>query len=273
VPWQPEPLLDGARAVVTGGANGIGRAVCLAFAGHGAEVVAVDIDEANLGGTVVTAESSRGSVTALHGDVTDPDLASRVASTIEPDILVNNVGHYLRPKMEFAESSEQDWESLRAINLSHVLYMTRALLPGMITRGRGGSIVNVTTVETMRGIPGQTVYSAYKSAVGQFTKSLAVEVGRHGIRANAVAPDLIETPQIPYSVWVPPEQRWRWATWAPLGRHGTPDDVAGAVLFFASPWSSFITGTTLNVDGGSIAAGGWFPRGRGGWTNRPMIDG
>jgi NAD(P)-dependent dehydrogenase (short-subunit alcohol dehydrogenase family) len=272
VSWQPEPLLDGAHAVVTGGANGIGRAVCLALAGQGAEVVAVDIDEANLAAAAGDAESSLGSVTALHGDVTDPDLASRVAATVEPQILVNNVGHYLRPKMEFAESTEEDWESLRAINFSHVLYMTRALLPGMIERGRGGSIINVTTVETIRGIPGQTVYSAYKSAVGQFTKSLAVEVGRDGIRANTVAPDLIETPQIPYSEWVPPDQRWRWATWAPLGRHGTPDDVAGAVLFLASPWSSFITGTTLNVDGGSIAAGGWFPRTGGGWTNRPMIE-
>lgn len=273
MPWRPDPLLDGARAVVTGGANGIGRAVCLAFAGHGAQVVAVDIDQPNLEATVAAADSCLGSVRPLHGDVTDPDVAARVTETFEPDVLVNNVGHYLRPKMEFADSTEEDWESLRAINLAHVLYMTRALLPGMVTRRRGGSIVNVTTVETIRGIPGQTVYSAYKAAVGQFTKSLAVEVGRHGIRANAVAPDLIETPQLPYSEWVPPDQRWRWATWAPLGRHGTPDDVAGAVLFFASPLAAFVTGTTLNVDGGTIAAGGWFARTRGGWTNRPMFEG
>jgi NAD(P)-dependent dehydrogenase (short-subunit alcohol dehydrogenase family) len=113
------------------------------------------------------------------------------------------------------------------------------------------------------------VYSAYKAAVGQHTKSLAVELGRHGIRANAVAPDLIETPQLPYSDWVAPDQRWRWTTWAPLGRPGTPDDVAGAVLFLASPWSSYVTGTTVHVDGGTLAAGGWYPRHEGGWTNRP----
>lgn len=269
MPWQPTALLDGAGAVVTGGANGIGRAVCLALAGHGAEVLAVDRDEPGLQATVGAAEHSLGTVTALHGDVTDSRLATRVAAMVEPDVLVNNVGHYVQPKLEFAESTEADWESLRAVNLAHVLSMTRALLPGMMTRGRGGSIVNLTTVEAFRGIPGQAVYSAYKAAVGQFTKSLAVELGRHGIRANAVAPDLIETPQLPYSEWVPPDQRWRWATWAPLGRPGTPDDVAGAVLFLASPWSSYMTGTTLHVDGGTLAAGGWFPRQRGGWTNRP----
>ena len=266
--WQPSALLAGGRAVVTGGANGIGRAVCLALAGHGARVLAVDVDEHGLEVTVGSAQGSLGEVTALHGDVTDPDLTARVGD-VEADILVNNVGHYVRPKMEFADSTEADWESLREVNLAHVLSMTRALLPGMVARGRGGSIVNLTTVEAFRGIPGQAVYSAYKAAVGQFTKSLAVEIGRHGIRANAVAPDLVETPQLPFSEWVPPDGRWRWATWAPLGRPGTPDDVAGAVLFLASPWSSYVTGTTLHVDGGTLAAGGWFPRQRGGWTNRP----
>jgi NAD(P)-dependent dehydrogenase (short-subunit alcohol dehydrogenase family) len=269
VAWQPTALLDGAGAVVTGGGNGIGRAVCLAFAGHGAEVLAVDVDQSGLEVTVSAAERSLGTVSALHGDVTDPELAARVAAMVEADILVNNVGHYVRPKMEFAESSEADWEAVQAVNLSHVLSMTRALLPQMMMRGRGGSIVNLTTVEAFRGIPGQAVYSAYKAAVGQLTKSLAVELGRHGIRANAVAPDLIETPQLPYSDWVPPDQRWRWATWAPLGRPGTPDDVAGAVLFLASPWSSYVTGTTVHVDGGTLAAGGWYPRHEGGWTNRP----
>ena len=269
MPWQPAALLDGVRSVVTGGANGIGRAVCLAFAGHGAEVLAIDVDDSGLEATVGEAERSLGKVTALHGDVTDAELAATVAATVEPDVLVNNVGHYVRPKMEFAESTEADWESLRAVNLAHVLWMTRAVLPGMVSRGRGGSIVNLTTVEAFRGIPGQAVYSAYKAAVGQLTKSLAVELGRHRIRANAVAPDLVETPQLPYSRWVPPDQRWRWATWAPLGRPGTPDDVAGAVLFLASPWSSYMTGTTLHVDGGTLAAGGWFPRHDGGWTNRP----
>jgi len=269
VPWQPIALLDGAGAVVTGGANGIGRAICLAFAGHGAEVLAVDVDESGLEVTVAAAEGSRGEVTALQGDVTDPELPTRVAATVDADILVNNVGHYVRPKMEFAASTEADWESLRAVNLAHVLSMTRAVLPGMVARERGGSIVNLTTVEAFRGIPGQTVYSAYKAAVGQFTKSLAVELGRHRIRANAVAPDLVETPQLPFSEWVPPDQRWRWDTWDPLGRPGTPDDVAGAALFLASPWSSYMTGTTLHVDGGTLAAGGWFPRHGGGWTNRP----
>jgi NAD(P)-dependent dehydrogenase (short-subunit alcohol dehydrogenase family) len=140
----------------------------------------------------------------------------------------------------------------------------------MIGRGEGGSIVNLTTVEAFRGIPGHTVYSACKAAVVQFGRSLALEFGRHGIRVNDVVPDLIETPQLPYSDWIPAEERWRWRAWAPPARPGRPEDVAGAVLFLASPLSTFVTGTTAHVDGGTGAAGGWYPRHEGGWTNRRL---
>ncbi|MDW5592807.1 SDR family oxidoreductase [Conexibacter stalactiti] len=269
-PHQPGPLLAGRSAVVTGGAAGIGGAIVAAFAAHGATVLAVDRDEAALA-ALMDRLGVEGAITPLVLDVTAADAPARIAAAAPaPDVLVNNVGHFLDPPTPFADSDEEGWAAIEAGNLTHVLRLTRALLPGMIARGRGGAIVNLTTVEAHRGIPGHAVYAACKAAVTQFGRSLAVEVGGHGIRVNAIAPDVVETPQLPYSDWVPPAERWRWATWAPLARPGSADDVAGAALFLASPLGAFVTGTTVHVDGGTAAAGGWYPRHAGGWTNRPL---
>ncbi len=285
--FEPGPLLAGRAAVVTGGASGIGGAISEAFLAHGASVLAVDSDAGALkrlaeragagSGARPEAErattggsAARGALTTLQLDVTGPDAAARIAAAAEPDVLVNNVGHFLRPPTAFAEEGASAWDAQRAINLEHVLAATRALLPGMVERGRGGSIVNLTTVEAFRGIPGHAVYSAYKAAVVAFGRSLALEVGEHGIRVNDIAPDIVESPQLPYAEWVEESERWHWRTWAPLARHGTPEDVAGAALFLASPLSSFVTGTTIPVDGGTKAAGGWYRRDQGGWTNRPL---
>lgn len=269
VALEPGPLLAGRSAIVTGGAAGIGGAVTEAFLAHGATVVAVDRDRAaleRLGARL----ASPATLELLELDVTAPAAAERIGGAAAADVLVNNVGHFLRPPTLFAEEDREGWEAQRAINLEHVLAVTRAVLPGMIERGRGGSIVNLTTVEAFRGIPGHAVYSAYKAAVVAFGRSLALEVGADGIRVNDIAPDVVESPQLPYADWVEDPERWRWRTWVPLARHGTPEDVAGAALFLASPLSAFVTGTTIHVDGGTKAAGGWYPRDEGGWTNRPL---
>jgi NAD(P)-dependent dehydrogenase (short-subunit alcohol dehydrogenase family) len=279
VALEPGPLLAGRSAIVTGGAAGIGGAISEAFVAHGATVVAVDNDGEALERLVArvaaagprgAGEVGSGALQVLELDVTAAGAAERIAGATEADVLVNNVGHFLRPPTLFAEEDREGWEAQRAINLEHVLAVTRAALPGMIERGRGGSIVNLTTVEAFRGIPGHAVYSAYKAAVVAFGRSLALEVGAAGIRVNDIAPDVVESPQLPYADWVEDSERWRWRTWAPLARHGTPEDVAGAALFLASPLSSFVTGTTIHVDGGTKAAGGWYPRDEGGWTNRPL---
>lgn len=186
-----------------------------------------------------------------------------------PDVLVNNAGHFLRPPRPFAETEPEFWAEVGGINLDHVLRLTHAVLPGMAERGRGGSIINLTTVEAHRAIPGHSVYAAYKAAVTQFSRSLAVEVGRIGVRVNAIAPDLIESVQVPYTEWLSEEEWAKWPTWAPLGGPGRPDDVAGAALFLASDLGRYTTGSTVHVDGGTFAAGGWFPKPEGGWTNRP----
>jgi NAD(P)-dependent dehydrogenase (short-subunit alcohol dehydrogenase family) len=187
------------------------------------------------------------------------------------DILVNNVGHYLFAGKPFHQSTEEEWDALYQVNLLHVLRMTRAVLPPMIERGAGGSIVNVSTVEAFRGIPHQAVYGAFKAAVAHFTTSLAVEVGGHGIRVNDIAPDVSRSEQVPYERWLSKEDWEKVPDWVPLGRLGGPEDAGGVAVFLASELSSFITGTTVHLDGGTLAAGGWYrtrhpPRQ---WTNRP----
>jgi NAD(P)-dependent dehydrogenase (short-subunit alcohol dehydrogenase family) len=270
----PGPLLEGRVAIVTGGAAGIGGAISAAFLAHGARVLAVDSDGAaleRLREGVGATPGDRGNLDTMELDVTAEGAAARIAAAApDADVLVNNVGHFLRAPTDFAAEGEEGWAAQRAVNLDHVLAVTHAVLPGMIERGRGGSVINLTTVEAFRGIPGHAVYSACKAAVVAFGRSLALEVGVHGIRVNDIAPDVVESPQLPYADWVPESERWRWRTWVPLARHGTPEDVAGAALFLASPLSSFVTGTTLHVDGGTKAAGGWYPRDEGGWTNRPL---
>ncbi len=257
-------MLAGRRAVVTGGAAGIGAAVARAFAAHGAHVLVADIEPV---GVLEFDGAAGGSLTDVVWDVRTTPCPSVLAEH-RPDILVNNVGHHLRAPHTFATDSPSLWDELHDINFAHVLRVTRALLEGMIERG-AGSIINLTTVEAHRAIPGHAVYSGYKAALTGFTRSLAAEVGPRGIRVNAIAPDLIESVQVPYSQLVPEQDRSLWPIWSPLGGPGQPRDVAGVALFLASDLSRFVTGGTVHVDGGTHIAGGWVARRSGGWTNRP----
>jgi NAD(P)-dependent dehydrogenase (short-subunit alcohol dehydrogenase family) len=269
-----EPMLAGRVAVVTGGGGGIGRGIASGFAAEGAAVVVAEIDPQRAAETVAAIEAAGGAAVAEMVDVCTPlGAAQAVTRAIDEygaiDVLVNNVGHYGGARKPFHENTDEEWDELYAVNLGHVLRCSRAAVAHMLERGSGGSIVNVSTIEAFRAIPTRAVYSAFKAAVTGFTRSLAVEYARNGIRVNAIAPDVVETLQVPYSRWVPPEQEHLVPTWVPLGRFGLPDDVAGAALFLASDLSRFVTGTTVHVDGGTYAAGGWFPTEEGGWTNRP----
>lgn len=261
----PGPLLTNRRAVVTGGSAGIGRAIAGAFAAHGADVLVADIDPV---ADIDFDPAAGGSVSVVQCDVCAVPVAA-VLVEHQPDILVNNVGHFLRAAQLFTDDNADMWKALHDLNFGHVLRLTHALLPGMAARGRGASIINLTTVEAHRAIPGHAVYSAYKAALTQLTRSLAAEVGPAEVRVNALAPDLIESTQVPYTELVPEADRTLWPRWSPLGGPGHPDDVAGAALFLASELSRFVTGATIHVDGGTHCAGGWVPRAGGGWTNRP----
>jgi NAD(P)-dependent dehydrogenase (short-subunit alcohol dehydrogenase family) len=264
-------LLEGKVALVTGGGGGIGRGISEAFAANGATVAVADVDEPRARATVADIAAGGGRAEAHVVDVTVPAQVEELAAGLGPvDVLVNNVGHYLYRAADFVDTEPDEWNALYRVNLEHVFICCRAFLPGMIERGRGGSVINLSTVEAFRGKPQSAVYAAFKGGVTQFTKSLALELGVHGIRVNAIAPDLTQSVQVPYDRWVPEEQRHLIPTWVPLGRFGMPDDIAGVALFLASELSAFVTGTTVHADGGSHAAGGWFRTERGGWTNRPL---
>lgn len=266
----PGPLLADRVALVTGGGGGIGRGIAEAFAAHGARVVVADVNPERAEETVEAIRAAGGDATGEIVDVGDEAAVTDLARTVGPvDVLVNNVGHYLPGDGDFLTSTVDEWRALYRVNLEHVFLCSRAFVPGMVERRRG-SVVNVSSVEAFRAIPRRPVYSAFKGAITQFTKSLAVELGNDGVRVNAIAPDLTETIQVPYSRWVPEEQESLIPTWVPVGRFGRPDDIAGVALFLASDLSAFVTGTTVHADGGSLAAGGWFRRPDGSWTNRPV---
>jgi NAD(P)-dependent dehydrogenase (short-subunit alcohol dehydrogenase family) len=263
-------LLDGRVAVVTGGGGGIGRGVSELFAANGARVVVAEIDGSRAAETVAAIVDAGGDAVIEVVDVRDRGAVEGLGARTGPvDVLVNNVGHYLGGRGTFLDSDEAEWDALYRVNLHHVFLCTQVFAPAMVASGRG-SIVNVSTVEAFRGIPSRAVYSAFKAAITGFTKSLALELGNAGVRVNAIAPDLTESLQVPYSRWVPEEQQDLIPNWVPVGRFGTAEDIAGCALFLASDLSAFVTGTTIHADGGSLAAGGWFRRPDGTWTNRPL---
>jgi NAD(P)-dependent dehydrogenase (short-subunit alcohol dehydrogenase family) len=245
-------LLDGKVAVVTGGGAGIGAAIADLFTQHGATVEVAEIDAAR-------AEES-GAANATVIDVRDDAAVGAWAADVlarhgRVDVLVNNVGDY-RPIVRFERSGPESWGEMFEINFRHVLAVTRAFLDSMIEH-KQGAVVNVHSVEGLRGYPGEPVYGAFKAAVAKFTTDMAVRFGRDGIRFNGIGPDLTQTPQVDYLTTYE-DLDHLWTSWAPVGRLGWPEDQARVALFLASDMSSFVTGHNIPVDGGTKAGGGWF---------------
>jgi meso-butanediol dehydrogenase/(S,S)-butanediol dehydrogenase/diacetyl reductase len=273
VPLLHGQLLRGQVAVVTGAGAGIGAATATLFAQHGATVVIAEIDPELARRTAEEITAAGGTAQPIVTDVREPDQVEALARAVlaehgHVDVLVNNVGHWVKFPGDFVNGDPKLWDALYRVNFLHVLLVTRAFLPSMTARGRG-SIVNVSSVEGLRGYPVDPVYGALKAAVIQFTRSLAVQVGHQGVRVNAIGPDVTESVQVPYSQWVTAEQEAMWPVWVPVGRVGDPVDQARVILFLASDLSGFVTGHTIPTDGGTGAAGGWFRSASGRWTNRP----
>ena len=259
-------LLAGRTAIVTGGAAGIGGGASRRLVAAGATVVVNDIDEGLLD---ALAKELGDAVVPVPGDIREAATVERVAAAAPTaDVLVNNVGDY-RPPGRFLKSDEAQWEAHYAVNLEHVFRMTKAVLPGMVERGHG-SIVNVSTVEAIRGYPGGPVYSAFNAGVIAFTRSLAVEVGRDGVRVNCIAPDLADTLATPVDMMLKGRDPSMIEHWSPLGQWGEPDAYGDVIVFLASDMSRYVTGHTVPVDGGTLAASGWYQKmDKTGWTNLP----
>ncbi|GLV22903.1 oxidoreductase [Sphingobium sp. TomMM35A] len=265
-------MLDftGKSVLVTGGGAGIGRACADAFARQGARVFIAEIDPERSAGFTAG--------TAIQCDVTKPEQVDALARRLEQetggklDILVNNVGHFLHSR-PFSDLSGNEIQDIIGVNLISLMQVTNRLLPLLKASAPGCSIINITSIEAYRGIPNCAVYAAAKSGITGFTKSLALELAPLGIRVNDIAPETTDTPQTPIDYMVPPENREHVERWVPLGRFGHPDDCAGAALYLASPLASWVTGTAIHVDGGSLAAAGWIRDVKGVWTNMPIVTG
>jgi 3-oxoacyl-[acyl-carrier protein] reductase len=241
-------------AVVTGGGAGIGRGIAAAFAAFGARVAIWEKNEA----AAKTAADEVGGIACVT-DVRDADqVDAALAATTEnlgvPDVLVNNVGGVFFSSL--LETSVNGWEALIRANLTHVLLCTQRVARSMIDAGRGGSIVNVTSIEGFRAAPGYAAYSAAKAGVVNFTRTAALELAPHGIRVNGLAPDATVTEGL--LALSTPGFEERTSLMVPMGRLGHVDEVGGAAIFLASELSSYVTGQTLHVDGGTAAASGWY---------------
>jgi 3-oxoacyl-[acyl-carrier protein] reductase len=268
--------LKGKTALVTGGGGGIGRGIAEAFGSHGAQVVVAELKEDRADAIRAALDAAKVDNIVVKADVRVQSEVTQLLGEIEKrygklDILVNNVGTASTPK-RFEETTDEDWDFEYQINLRHMFVVTRAAIPLIRKSGAGGSIINLSSIEAFRGIPMLTVYGAFKSAVIGFTQSLALELGHEAIRVNAIAPETTESEVITPSKWIRPEDRGAIASAIPLGRFGTPGDAAGCAVFLASELSAWVTGTTIRLDGGALAAAGWHRLENGAWTNAPVIS-
>jgi 3-oxoacyl-[acyl-carrier protein] reductase len=233
--------LEGKTALVTGGSRGIGRAIALELARAGASVTL----SYRSGKEEAEQVASECGAKAVKADVADPEQAKALVEAAgELDILVNNAG-VTRDGL-LARMSDEDWRIVIETNLSGVFHTCRAAVRGMMKR-RAGSIVNVSSIVGLHGNPGQTNYSASKAGIIGFTKALARELGNRGVRANVVAPGYVDTR---LTQVIADEMKELMLANTPLGRFGTPEDIAGAVRFLCSDEAGFITGEVLLVDGG-----------------------
>ena len=271
--------LEGQVALITGGGGGIGRAVALTLAGAGADIVIADIARERCEEVATRVRELGRRAVSCPTDVTDTDqvrtaIAAADAEFGRLDILVNNAGGVSgRP---FAEQSERSWRKHIDLNLVSMLAATSAAIPILIRGGRGGAIINVSSIEASRAAPLYAVYAACKAGMNNFTPTMALELGEHGIRVNVIAPDFTVTPGISGNASGPVDQA-KWAVPSaaqanaiirrtPLRRGGMAEECGEAALFLASPASSYITGIVLPVDGGTWASGGWVRDRAGNWA-------
>jgi NAD(P)-dependent dehydrogenase (short-subunit alcohol dehydrogenase family) len=250
--------LAGKKAIVTGASRGIGRAIALGFASAGADVALVSrkIDALRAVATEVEALGRRAVPIACHmgRSAEIRAMIERAAAELGGlDVLVNNAG--ANPVMAgIADLTEEAWDKVMDVNLKGPFIASQAAIKVFRRQGRGGTIVNVSSNASVDPSPLLSAYSISKAGVNSLTKLLARELGREGIRANAIAPGLVET-RMAEALITNPAIHERAVSGAALGRHAQPDEIVGAALFLASAASSYMTGQTIVVDGGSFLLG------------------
>ncbi|HUT84879.1 MAG TPA: 3-oxoacyl-[acyl-carrier-protein] reductase [Thermodesulfobacteriota bacterium] len=241
--------LNGRVAIVTGGAQGIGKAIALTLARHGADVVVTDINLERAQETVQEIEALQVRSLAIKANVADVSAAEQmVKETVDKlgkiDILVNNAG--ITRDNVLLRMKPEEWDQVMEVNLKGTYACTRAALKFMF-RQKNGRIVNIASITGLMGNAGQANYSASKAGIIGFTKAVAREYANRGITVNAVAPGLIDTAM---TQAIPEKEREALTRQIPMERLGTPDDVAAAVYFLVSDLSGYITGQVINVNGG-----------------------
>jgi len=243
-------LLEGKTALITGAARGIGKAIAIKFATEGANIAFSDLNrdehmettEKELQALGVQAKGYASNAASFEGSQELSDAIMKDFGRI--DILVNNAG--ITKDNLLLRMSEQDWDAVLTVNLKSVFNLTKAVMRVMMKQ-KGGSIINMSSVVGVNGNAGQANYSASKSGMIGFTKSVAQELGSRNIRCNAIAPGFIETEM---THKLPDDVREAWIKTIPLRRSGKPEDVANVATFLASELSSYVSGQVINVCGG-----------------------
>ena len=245
-------LLQGKVALITGASRGIGRGIAEQFAKAGCKVAFT-----YRGNTTAAQELEQQLATAgveakaYQSDASDFDAAHKLVDEVisdfgQVDILINNAG--ITKDGLLMRTSQEDFDAVIDVNLKSIFNMTKAISRPMM-KARGGSIINMSSVVGIKGNAGQSNYAASKAGIIGFTKSIALELGSRNIRCNAIAPGFIETEM---TAAIPEDKVKEWRSAIPLKRGGTPEDVANACLFLASDMSSYVTGQTIQVDGGML---------------------
>ena len=251
--------LTGKVAIVTGGGKGVGVGIAMWLADAGADVVVMSRTLSDLEKVVKEIEVNNGNALAVAGDVSkSADVNRMVENAVKKfgriDILVNNAAIF--PSYSFLDCTEEQWDQVQNINIKGMFLCSQAVARQMVKQGNGGKIVNIASIEGEFPLTaGRVHYHASKGAVINFNRGLAKELAQYKINVNAIAPGMTDTPGLSAAMggWKPDAITGR----IPLGRLGTPDDVAKAVLFMASDAAEYVTGALLFVDGGLLLGRGW----------------
>ncbi len=274
-----ELSLAGRVAIITGGGGGIGRAIALSFAGAGADIVIADIVPERCEETAARVRELGRTALPCPTDMTDPGAIIAMVKAADDafgriDILVNNAGGTGR--RPFRDMSERSMRKHVDLNLMSMFLATHAVVPVIERGGRGGSIINVTSIEASRAAPMFAVYAACKGGMNNFTRTMALELADLGIRVNAIAPDYTVTPgtrgnisgPVDPDTWFVPTAMQEDANRRriPVGRAGIDSECGNAALFLVSDLASYVNGVILPVDGGTWASSGWVRDRAGKWS-------